>query len=80
MLGVRAIKVLRYARSVDIGAFCEVRFDPVLAKEMEGAMAEAVNHFLEREPRARRFLEIVAALPGRENALAPGSVESEQGP
>lgn len=80
LLGVRAIKVLRYARSVDIGAFCEVRFDPVLAKEMEGAMAEAVNHFLEREPRARRFLEIVAALPGRENALAPGIVESEQGP
>lgn len=80
MLGVRAMKVLRYARNVDIGAFGEVRLDQALAKELEGAMAEVISHFLEREPRARRFLEIVAALPGRENALAPGIVESEQGP
>lgn len=80
LLGVRAIKVLRYARNVDIAAFGEVRIDAVLANELEVAMAGVVSHFLEREPRSRHFVEAVAALPGRPNALAPEIVRSDQGP
>lgn len=80
LLGVRAMKVLRYARTVDIGAFAEVRIDAGLGRELEAAMGEVVSHFLENEPRTRRFVEVVAALPDRRNAMPAEGVELNEGP
>ncbi len=65
VLGVRAIKVLRFARTAGAEAFASVRIDTDLAHELQLAMSEVVRHILEREPRTRRYLDDVVALGRR---------------
>ncbi len=79
IVSVRAVKVLRFARAADIGAVASVKLDEDLARELQGAMAEVVRHFLEHEPRTQSYLEQVRALSPRPRASRGESVESPQG-
>jgi hypothetical protein len=59
---VRAIKVLRFARAVDVARFADLRMDAALAREVEHVTHDVVRHILEREPRTVRFVEDVRNL------------------
>jgi DNA repair protein RecO (recombination protein O) len=63
LVSVRAIKVLRYARTVDAAGFAGLRLDESLARELHAALGDVVRYVLERDPRSRRFVEEVSALP-----------------
>jgi len=79
IISVQAVKVLRYARGTDIGSVASLRIDEELGRELEGAMAEVVRHFLEREPRTRSYLDQVSALAARPPVSRGNSVELSQG-
>ena len=75
MLGVRAVKVLRFARSCGIAEFAVVRVDEQLGRELQAALADVVRYFLDREPRTRRYVEDVAALPAPVHVTATDPLE-----
>jgi len=79
IISLRAVKVLRYAHSTDIGSMASLRIDEDLGHELEGVMAEVVRHFLEHEPRTRPYLEQVSALASRVSAPHSEGVELPQG-
>jgi len=61
LLSVRAIKVLRYARSATIGQFAGLRLDGELEAELQRAAGDAIRHVLERETNAGRYLDALSA-------------------
>ncbi|MCC6388882.1 MAG: DNA repair protein RecO [Dehalococcoidia bacterium] len=76
ILGVRAVKVLRYARRATLDAFAALNLDPDLDAELRTALALVIRHTLERDLAATRFLEDVRRLPGPHPAPSPdGRVE-----
>ena len=63
VISVRAIKVLRYARSAGLEAFAALRLDESLAREVQSALAELIRYVLDREPNTGKYLDQVARLP-----------------
>ncbi|MEP7215349.1 MAG: DNA repair protein RecO [Anaerolineaceae bacterium] len=63
VISVRAIKVLRYARSAGLEAFAALRLDEALAREVQSALAEFIRYVLDREPNTGKYLDQVARLP-----------------
>ncbi|MEP6870604.1 MAG: DNA repair protein RecO [Anaerolineaceae bacterium] len=63
VISVRAIKVLRYARSVRLEAFAALRLHESLAREVQSALAELIRYVLDREPNTGKYLDQVARLP-----------------
>lgn len=77
MLGVTAVKVLRFARISTIEAFAAVRIDEELGRSLEGALGDTIRYVLEKDPRSRRFVDEVASLPRLRTRPAGPNVESE---
>lgn len=71
LLGVRAMKVLRFARATTMERFVELAIDGELAHELESAMRDVVRHFLEREPNMGRYIDDVARLPAARPSARP---------
>lgn len=69
VISVRAIKVLRYARSAGLEAFAALHLEESLAREVRSAVAELIRYVLDREPNSGKYLDQVARLP----RLAPGA-------
>ena len=63
VISVRAIKVLRYARSAGLDAFAALRLDESVAREVQSAVAELIRYVLDREPNTGKYLDQVARLP-----------------
>jgi DNA repair protein RecO (recombination protein O) len=63
LISVRAIKVLRFARSASLDEFAQVHLGDELASELRAALADVVREIVETETRAGRFLGELAALP-----------------
>lgn len=63
VISVRAIKVLRYARSATQEAFAALRLDESVAREVQSAVAELIRYVLDREPNTGKYLDQVARLP-----------------
>jgi DNA repair protein RecO (recombination protein O) len=62
LLSLRAMKVLRFARSTDLAGFTSVRIDDELAVELQRALAEVIRYLLDREPASGRFVDEVTRL------------------
>lgn len=65
VVSVAVVKLLRFARRVDVDAFATVRTSPGEAEELRAAIADLVRYHLDREPNTRRFAEGVGALDRR---------------
>lgn len=63
MLGVRAVKVLRYARRSSLDAFAALAVSPELDGELRAGLGMVIRHVLERDLSATRFVEDVRRLP-----------------
>lgn len=74
LISVRAIKVLRFARSGDLSRFAGLRIDDELARELQLALAEVIRFTLERETNSSRYVEAVARL-GAARPLTEGHVQ-----
>ena len=68
IISVRAIKVLRFARTATIDAFAALRVDADLEHELQGGLADTVRYVLDRDPNTRRYVAQVMAL---ESGRAP---------
>jgi DNA repair protein RecO (recombination protein O) len=70
LVSVRAVKVLRFARTTDMAGFAALRVDADLGAELHRAMAEVIHYLLDRELGSGRFVDEVnrigraAATPG----------------
>jgi DNA repair protein RecO (recombination protein O) len=75
IIGVRAIKVLRYARQVPAADFARLNIDEDAAHDMTSVLAAMVHQVLDREPLTQRYVEAISRLekPGHP-ALPRGSV------
>jgi DNA repair protein RecO (recombination protein O) len=62
LIGVRTIKVLRFARDAAMADFGGLRMDERLLSELQYALADAVRYVLERDPATGRYVEQVARL------------------
>ncbi|HEX6031757.1 MAG TPA: DNA repair protein RecO [Tepidiformaceae bacterium] len=71
LVGVRGVKVLRYARGATLEAFAAVRVDGDLDQELQSALAEVIRYVLDREPTTRRYLAQVTALGARHAPETP---------
>lgn len=63
VLSVRAVKVLRFARSADIGKFAALKMGEVLTAEVQHAQADVIRYLLDRDPATGRYVDQVARLP-----------------
>lgn len=63
VISVRAIKVLRHARSAELAAFAALRLDESLAREVQSGLAELIRYVLDREPNTGKYLDQIARLP-----------------
>lgn len=63
ILPLTAVKVLRFARTVSVENFAALRVEPELSRVLEGALGETIRYVIEKDPRSRRFVAEVAALP-----------------
>lgn len=62
LLSLRALKVLRYARTVEPSVFGAVRVDPDLGFELQRAMGEMIRYTLDRDVLSSRYVDQVAKL------------------
>lgn len=76
LVGVRGIKVLRFARANSIERVAEVRVDDDLARELRAALADAIRVVLDHEVHAGRFVEQVGRLAPRTPAEPAADVQS----
>ncbi len=65
LVSVAAIKVLRYARTVDVRAFGGLRMLAEVEAELRAALGAVVRYHLDRELNLPRYLRDVQALPGQ---------------
>jgi DNA repair protein RecO (recombination protein O) len=68
-LSVRALKSLRYLLVSDFASAALLRVDGILAGELERHMRLFVQHVIDREVTAARFIEEIRALPPRPAAV-----------
>ena len=76
LISVRAIKVLRFARSASIDQFAQLRFGYGLGMELRTALADVIRGIVDAETRVGRFLDALDALPSV-SALDEGPVYNE---
>jgi DNA repair protein RecO (recombination protein O) len=62
IMSVRAIKVMRYARTATIDGFAALRIDRDLEHDLQSGLAEIVRYVLDRDPNTRRYVAQVTAL------------------
>ena len=72
VMSVRAIKVMRFARTATIETFATLRVDTDLEHDLQSGLAEIVRYVLDRDPNTRRYVAQVMAL---ESAHARQPVE-----
>lgn len=77
LLGVTAVKVLRFARTATIERFAALRIDEELGRSLEGALGDTIRYVLEKDARSRRFVDEVASLPRLRTGPAAPNVQSE---
>lgn len=75
IIDVPAIKVLRYARSCEVGAFAALAMAPDLVRQLRHALADVIRYVLDREPASARYVDEVERLPGPSVALPAARVE-----
>lgn len=76
IISVRAIKVLRFARTASMGQFAGLRLDEGLEAELQRVLADAIRQVLDRETNSGRYVEALA-LPLRATQRTPsGDVQS----
>ena len=63
LISVRAMKVLRFARTASLDEFAQLRLDDSLCGELRAGLADMLREILESESRTGRFLGDLAALP-----------------
>ena len=73
VLSLRALKVLRYARSSGIAAFAAVRFDDALAHEMQNGIGGVIRYVLDHDVLSGRFVDQVARLAPAGSRAAPAA-------
>lgn len=66
IVSVRAMKVLRYGRSVDLASFAAIRVDDALGHELLAALADCIRYVLEREPNLPRYIDEVRRVAGEQ--------------
>ncbi|MGH2633026.1 MAG: DNA repair protein RecO [Tepidiformaceae bacterium] len=71
LLSVRALKVLRYARTVDLAAFAAVRIDAELGFELQRTMSEVIRYILDHDVLSSRYVDQVSRLAPRVPAAGP---------
>jgi len=69
LVSVRAVKVLRFARTTDVTGFAALRVDAELAAELHRAMTEMIRYLLDRELGSGQFVDEVNRM-GRAEAKA----------
>jgi DNA repair protein RecO (recombination protein O) len=62
IVSLRAMKVLRFARTASLEAVVGVRMDDPLARELQAGLADVIRYVLDREPNSGRFVAQVTAL------------------
>lgn len=75
MLSVRAVKVLRYARSAGLSEFAGVRVDDELGQVLERGLTDVIRYLLDREVASGRFVDDVQRLARRAAPTADAGVE-----
>lgn len=76
ILSVRAIKVLRFARTASIGQFAGLRLEEGLEAELQRALADSIRLVLDRETNSRRYLDLLAQPLREPKHAAAGDVQS----
>ncbi len=76
LVSVRAIKVLRFARSATRGEFAGLRLDGDLEDELRRALGEAVRTVLDRETNSGRYVDALSGPLRRPATPAAGDVQS----
>lgn len=75
IIGVRTIKVLRFARDASIAEFAALRMDERLATELRYSLGDAVRYVLDRDPATGRYVESIARLAPTHSPEAAMPVE-----
>jgi DNA repair protein RecO (recombination protein O) len=76
ILSVRAIKVLRFARSSSMGQFAGLRLDGDLEDELRRALGDAVKNVLDRETNSGRYVDALSGPLRRPATSPPTDVQS----
>ncbi|MEO9256390.1 MAG: DNA repair protein RecO [Tepidiformaceae bacterium] len=66
VLSVRAVKVLRFARSTDVSRFAALKMGEALTSEVQHALADVIRYLLDRDPATGRYVDQVARLPEKQ--------------
>ncbi len=61
IVGVRTIKVLRFARNATLGQFAGLRLDSDVEGELQRALGDAIRTVLDRETNSGRYVDALAA-------------------
>ena len=77
VLSVRALKVLRYARAVDMAAFASVRIDDDLGFELQRALNEVIRYLLDHDVLSSHYVDQVARLAPRSPEPYPTEAVAE---
>mgnify|MGYP003951953049 FL=1 len=77
LLGVRTIKVLRYARIASIREFDSVRVDDILAHDLQFALGGLIHQVIDRELNTVRYMDAIVR-GQRSAAIPPIHVQSDQ--
>jgi DNA repair protein RecO (recombination protein O) len=75
ILTIRAIKVLRFARTADLETFAGLRIDDDLAHLLRGALGDVLQHIAEAELRSSRYVDDVARLSRVQTAQGQPTVQ-----
>jgi len=63
LISVRAVKVLRFARTASLDQFAQLRLGDGLGLELRSALADVIREIVDAETRVGRFLGDIEALP-----------------
>ncbi len=77
ILSVRAIKVLRFARTVSVAEFDTLRVSDALAHELQAALADLIHQVIDRELNTSRYMDELDRA-SRIPALSANHVQSAQ--
>lgn len=75
LLGVPAVKVLRFARGATLADFAALRVEEDLGRQLEGALGDVLRYHLERELASSRYLAAVTRLSREAAATGLADVE-----